>query len=489
MKRERLAMAVDRAIFIYITAFIIYGFVGRIIPLYMFVNEPANGYIYILFFIAGVVLTAADFLCYRHMLQGKDCYILYGFIVVMILSSLMNLKYGYIDNIKTILWTGIQVSVFYSVYTRLTKEQMMKYIYGLFGIISMIWTAAIVYSLVQFVTGASYGVEIWEDEWKLQGFRERRLFGIFNDPNYAGVTCVWVMLMLLFIICRSRRRWLRFFCIVSMVCQLTYIVLSGSRTAVVCLFGGSFVCVFLMLKNRYLNKKGAVQFLIRFLASVIVICLLGAVSAGIKKGMPYLPEKYLKYRVHKVTVEDQDAEQEEKDLAIQMAGSFESVGAENLLNRGDVTKENISNNRLAIWKNYIQASKDTCILGASPRNILRHMEEEHPLIYEKNRDYETHNGFISLYAGTGILGTAVILIFMVLAGKRILRYCFGREKMDWQFAIIFSILVAIVIYACFFTELFFVNNLTTALFWILLGTLLYWTDDAAQVIPCKSWEI
>lgn len=481
MKKEYLAKRINCGILIYIIAFIIYSFVGRILPLYMFVGEPVNGYIYILFSITGVGITAADFLCYRYMFQTKYCIVLYAFIMIMLLSSIWNLKYGYVDNLKTIIWTGIQVAVFYSVYRRISKEQMKKFLYGIFCIASFIWTMAILVSLKQFITAASYGVEIWEGEWRLQGFRENRLFGIFNDPNYAAVTSAWVIFMLLYIICMCRRKWIQPFCVTAAVCHGIYIVLSGSRTSGICMLAGSFVYVFLILKNKYSDKKDMVQFIIRIFAAAAVVCLLCATEIGLKKVLPYLPGKYLEYKTEKYVSDNQTVEEAEKELTLQMANSYASVGAENLLEREDVTKENISNNRFKIWRNYIDASKDTFILGASPRNVLRHMKEEYPDIFKKNGDYETHSGFISMYTGTGIIGTAAIFIFIVLIGNRIYRYCFGKQNIEWEFVIIFSILVMIMAYTCFFTELFFVNNLTTALFWILLGSVFCWTDSPVNI--------
>lgn len=477
MKRERLIKGITYGMFAFIVLFTLYSFVGRILPVYMFVNEPINGYIFIVFVFAGSILTGADFFAGRYMFKGKYCCMLYAFIGVMAASSIVNIKYGYVDNAKTIIWTGIQVAIFYSAYTRLPKEKMLKFVHIIFCMISCIWTAAVVYSLKQFVTAESYGVEIWEGEWRLQGFRENRLFGIFNDPNYAAVTSVWVIFMLLYIAFQNRKRWIRIICFLVGVCHGTYIILSGSRTSAVCFFAGSFVCIFLLLKNKFMHSKKLVSTAIRIGSSLMVVCLLGAAGIGIKKGMSHIPEIYLRYQVEKISSSNSSADVKEKEVIVKKSRSVSSVGADRLLNRKDVKAENISNNRMDIWRNYIAATQGKYMLGASPRNLLKNMEKEHPDIYAKNRDYETHNGFISLFAGTGIIGSITIIIFMVLIGKRVIEYCFSKEKIEWQFVIPFSIITTILVYTCFFTELFFVNNLTTTLFWMLLGTMMYWVEE------------
>lgn len=477
MKKKKLIKGVTCGIFAFIALFILYSFVGRVLPVYMFVNEPINGYIFIIFVFAGSILTVVDFFAGRYMFKGKYCGILYAFIGVMAVSSIVNIKYGYVDNVKTIIWTGIQVAVFYSAYTRLTKEKMLKFIHVMFCMISCIWTAAVVYSLKQFVTAESYGVEIWAGEWRRQGFRENRLFGIFNDPNYAAVTSVWVIFMLLYIAFQSRKKWIQIICVLAGVCHGTYIVLSASRTSAVCLFAGSFVCVFLLLKNKFMQSKKSAGIVVRIGSGIIAVCLLGAAGIGIKKGMSHIPEIYLRYQVEKISSGNSTEDVEDKELIMKKSNSVSSVGADNLLNREDVSEKNISNNRMDIWRNYIAATQGKYMLGASPRNLLKNMEEEHPDIYAKNRDYETHNGFISLFAGTGIIGSITIIIFMVLIGKRVIEYCFSKEKIEWQFVIPFSIITTILVYTCFFTELFFVNNLTTTLFWMLLGTMMYWVEE------------
>lgn len=112
MGKDRAERYTDYAVFLYIFAFTIYGFVARIIPLYMLVNEPANSYILVLFAIAGCVLVLLDLIKGRYLFKGQYCWVLYAFVVIMIVSSVVNIRYGYIDNLKTIVWTGIQIAVF-----------------------------------------------------------------------------------------------------------------------------------------------------------------------------------------------------------------------------------------------------------------------------------------------------------------------------------------------------------------------------------------
>lgn len=481
MEKEQLIKFTDQGILIFATIFILYCFVGRIVPVYVLIPESINRLVYICFVIVGCVFILIDFFLNKTMFKAKYCWILYCFIGIMIASTMVNMEYGYVDNIKTIIWTMIQVSIFYSIYTRFSKEKMLQYIYRLFCLISSIWTIAIVYSLKQFIVAESYGVEIWQGEWRLQGFRESRLFGIFNDPNYAAVASVWAIFMLLHIICKNKGKCIKIICLLSILFHGIYIVLSGSRTSIVCLLSGVFICVFLMLKNSFLDKKEVISFIIRIGIAIISVCVVTLVGLGIKKVAPYFPEQYIKYEVDKMNSRKNTdfIEKEEMEKIQNKSDSLSYAIEQGLLDRGDVSKKNISNNRFEIWINYFKSTKDQWLLGASPRKTLQHMKDKHPDIYEQNGEYETHNGFVSLYAGTGLVGCLMILVFVILVGGKICRYCFEKKKIEWQFVIIFCIVITILMYSCFFTELFFVNNLTTTLFWILLGVMMYWFDDKA----------
>ena len=127
MSKERIEQYIDYSVFLYIFLFMLYGFVARIIPLYMNIDEQINSLVFVFFAGSGCLLVFLDLIRDQHLSKGKYCWVLYAFIAVMILSSLINIQYGYSDNIKTIIWTGIQVALYYSAYTRVDSEKMLKF--------------------------------------------------------------------------------------------------------------------------------------------------------------------------------------------------------------------------------------------------------------------------------------------------------------------------------------------------------------------------
>lgn len=474
MSKERIEQYIDYSVFLYIFLFMLYGFVARIIPLYMNIDEQINSLVFVFFAGSGCLLVFLDLIRDQHLFKGKYCWVLYAFIAVMILSSLINIQYGYSDNIKTIIWTGIQVALYYSAYTRVDSEKMLKFLCFIFHMISWIWTIAVIYSLKQFVIMIGYSVEIWPGEWRYQGFSVNRLFGIFNDPNYAGVTSVYVIIMLLFLFKNSKRKWLKAVCVFASFFHIVYIILSGSRTAKVCSIIVSFILIFFLIRNQFQENKVLKKNVLSCLCACLAVCFIVGIGLGLREGLPYIPKWYAGVVLDGQTKSGDKGEESEQSIEEVIAESVSKTEADSFLQRGDV--ERSTHTRQKIWENYIRGLKGRYIIGASPRNIDKYIEDVHPDIYIQNEGYETHSGFLSVFAGTGFIGVIVVVVYMILILRKLIIYCFGNTNIDDNFIMIFSIVMCILIYTCFFTELFFVNNLTTAIFWILLGTIMYWLD-------------
>lgn len=484
---------INYGMFSYIVLFTLYSFVGRILPLYLLIGEKINGYIFILFASMGSVLVVLDFLNEKWLFKGQYCAILYLFIGIMILSSIVNIKYGYMDNLKTIVWQVIQIAIFFSAYTRIGKEKMFQFLKVYFSMVGWIWTIAVVYSLKQFVVLDSYSVELWEGHFRFQGFSGRRLYGVFNDPNFAAVTSLYVIYMFIFLAHCTKKKIIKLIYYSVSMLNVLYIILSGSRTALVCATVSVVIFLIMWLKNYFIGDKKAVRFLKRLFVILALIYMCVCAWWGLNKVLPYIPDIYMKNIIEKNQMEEQKvAEAQETKNEIESDGESQKLLEEKsklekaqqvitydkdtYLKRPDVVKENISNNRIQIWRNYLKGIKGSYFLGASPRNIEKYMEENNPEIFEQNNGYETHNGFVSLFAGTGIVGSIIIFIYMMLVGKDVIKV-YLNNKIDWEFASLFTIICIIIIYSCFFTELFFVNNLTTSLFWLLLGAVMYWLEE------------
>ena len=65
-------------------------------------------------------------------------------------------------------------------------------------------------------------------------------------------------------------------------------------------------------------------------------------------------------------------------------------------------------------------------MGGSPRNALAKWQEKEPNGYLAVTGYETHNGYIYVLAGTGVIGMLTIVIFMILYARKMILYMKGN---------------------------------------------------------------
>lgn len=441
--------SIDVSMMVYCSAFLIYSLIGRIIPLNNLISNKINGLIYILFAGIGVLLIIGEIIVKRRIFTGVNNVLLYLFIGVMTISSFINTKYGIGDNIKTIVWTIIQVYIYYNLYKRINKDMAYKWLFIVFNIIITIWIIALLYSFKQYLFQESY-IQVVNNIHKRQGFMDNRLFGVFNDPNYAAITSIYLIFATIFCFKRSNYKVLKGFYIFNIIISIIYIILSGSRTSEICALVSGIICTFIMFKSKYKSHTYIKSLFMTLLCLSIVILVHGPV----KNLLSVLPDCFM--NGNNITLDKKD---------------------EDILERPDVDNDNISNNRFAIWKGYIYGIKGRYLLGVSPRNGLQYVKEHDSNGYIAKTNYETHNGYLSVFVATGIVGLSIIIIFMLYILKRIFVYIHTNKIIELEFIVILGIIVTLAIYTFFFTELFFANNLTTAIFWPLLGFLNYYGDE------------
>ena len=154
-------------------------------------SDAGNALVRLLFnglAVFGVLLVVFDFFTRRVLLKPKYCTLLALFVFVLGISSLLNAKYGVGANLKTMVWTVIQLFLLASIDFDLPKETKIRH----FRIVSQwacaLWTVCVLLSFWQFLT-LYQEVHILSDGEKFirEGFHDNRLFGIFNDPNFASV--------------------------------------------------------------------------------------------------------------------------------------------------------------------------------------------------------------------------------------------------------------------------------------------------------------
>lgn len=454
---------------IYILVYITYILLARIVPLVNFITLDVNSVIYSALAIAGVLILAVDFLMHFTMFKSKENIILFIFLIVCVISSVLNIEYGIVSNVKTIVWSAIQFFLVFSIVNIKSENEICRTMDRVMKISSAIWFVGVLASLVQFFTRTGY-VSPFEDFSRRQGFVEARLFGVFTDPNFAAVTSIMIVLFCWLLLKDCNKKWVRGYYITNIVVQLIYIVLSGSRTA---LYGGvvlSFIIGMLVVRNKLLDIKeegGIVELSIA--GGVVAVILCFATIALVKNTIPQIAD-FGNSLYSLVQSQESDGKQDE---------SKENRKDEDeiSLERPDVNEGNISNNRYEIWSNYIEVSADHRIFGLSPRNLMSYLEANYPDNFLVTKGYdETHNGWLAIFVCTGITGTAVMAAFFGVYIYHGCRYLKSRKEktIKTEILVLFGCVFIIALSAILQPEIFFINTYGAVTFWLFMGYLLYY---------------
>lgn len=463
---------VNHAVMLYIVVSIAVCCIGRIIPINKLIGTNLNSMMFNLLAFFGAMLLFIDFFTTKCWKKGKNIFVLYGFVCIIFLSSVWNYRYGVVDNVKTIVWTIIQIGLIYTFYNRFDRSEVTIFLNRIWQILNTGWFFPVIYSLYQFMILEKYKTRI-DGRYVRQGFYENRLFGIFNDPNYAAVTSLCVMISCVYLLKRVKNKFYDVFLIINLIVQFLYIVLSGSRTAQVCMIVVLGVYGWLRWhinnrkEERTLRKKILGYVCIPFLSAAIVS---GAFAVG-QKGVLLLPMSYFYLTTGEIPE------------------SIQFDGEDELTKRKDGQADNISNNRSTIWKAYLEGMKGDILLGGSPRNVLEKWQEKNPTGYLAETNYETHNGYLYVLVGTGILGLSVLFIYAILYARRVILHVIDTIQLADEFIFIAAILITILTYVFFFTDLFFIHSLTSVLFWLHCGAALHWVDKESsgeEVLVCEQ---
>lgn len=443
---------------IYILVFVTYILLARFVPIINFISQDVNTIIYSILAIIGSLILAADFFMTFSIFKSRENLILLAFWVICLISSLLNMEYGIINNIKTLVWMAIQFFLLFSFVNVKDESEINLTLKRTLNFSAAIWLVGVIVSIIQFLLQIGY-VAPFVDYPRRQGFLQSRLFGIFSDPNPAAVTSVLIVLFCWMQLKNCNKKATRIYYYINIALQVIYVVLSGSRTA---MYGGVMAAAVvgtLSARNRLIDKQSNKVAIKSILGGVVTVATCIAMIFVVKHTMPLLAEA--------------------------CSSCYETVGVSNpdeikepeiSLEREDIREDNISNNRFEIWKDYIRISADRRLFGLSPRNLALYAEDHYPDSYVVTYEYETHNGWLAILICTGVAGAAVMLAFLVLYLREFILYikAVKGEKCELEVILLLSALLLLAFSGLLYPELFFANTHGTLMFWLFLGYLLYY---------------
>ena len=418
-----------------------------------FITTP----LYTVLMLSGAVILAIDFFVSGFLVRFKYSCLLILFYCSLLISIFINIQHNPIGNFKVLVWLLIQTFLLNTVNSGCKETFDFKRFRIMFEAVAAVFFAGCLASIVMFLCG--YGTYLPNEDFSSgyvrAGLVDGRLFGVFNDPNYASI-CVMITMALIIInmIMHREKCWLKIYHWILLFIDFVYIVLSRSRTTELCFYifvaVVGFFLVFSYIKKKEI-KKNARGIAISCVAAIICVCT----SLGLFTVTNAVFDKV--YVAASGLHSDYDSEHDYKEDLI----------------REDVDEQNVSNNRFAIWNDYFRVSFEKPLFGSGPRNELEYIKEHMPESFVARRGYSSHNGYLGLWVGSGIIGTVFMLGYMFLNVKLIAGYLIRKSGSDEKYYIpillLATVLAVIAVAAVSLKAIFFCNSIIDQLFWFILG--------------------
>ncbi len=441
----------EKFVFAFSLFFAFYTLIGRVTLWHELVEHTIDAPIHAMAGLIGFFLFGIDFLFFQRYRRMKAYPFYFLFIFLAGVSSLLNIRYGVTDNAKTICWLIFHMLVLTSFGFLISKKYYHLWLKLFFMISGAMWWVATVVSLYQFLFVPAYRIAM-NDRMIRQSFCENRLFGVYIDPNLGAFVAYLVILGMCYLIqSYPKDKLVRGLCIFNIVLQIIYIILSGSRSTIVCMMVSLAYLIFTYVKrfNRIQYhwsrlKEGVVSGVL-----ILLVCLL------ILVGFPLF---------------------QKGAAAVGMAISPELHTSTDELDREDIENDT-STKRIQIWSDYIMLWKTKPWFGLSPRNGWTYADVHAPDSYLSIHHYDVHNAYIAVFEGMGIIGFTAFLIMAFYLLEAILPKYLNEEKVTKESFIALQFILTIAVFIIFYPGIYFTHGIDTLLFWPAIG---YMTKDAKK---------
>ena len=419
----------------------VYCMCGLIVPLqFISANKIVAGGMTLL----GILLATYNLVIKKVYLKIKTIEYLLLFFAFNIITSILVISYGYSTNIKNALIFYIYFLTVFPIFTEITREEGKKIYDYFFYTVTVLNTFGVLVSLIQFLLLKGYRVHDYKGLYIRQGFVESRLFGILASPNYLSLISLIVIIFLVLKVCSFEKVY-RYISIVAIVLNFIYIVLSGSRTAFICMMIAAVIYSIVMF-----YQKGNVKSLLKVALAIVVVLFS-------YKAVNFTSEQYLKYNKERLEVQDKKLENKDNNLSLE---------------RTDTSEENISNNRFAIWKSTASFVPKKPIFGYSGGNWYEIGKKTNPDEYIIKEHYLTHNGYLEILFYNGLAGFISMGIFVLSFFISMVKRIFRDKKEDLvnkDLLSIVMILMVILVSNLFLSSTFYGISLLGIILFLMAG--------------------
>lgn len=468
---KRNAQSVCRLL--YACFLIVYMAVREVVPLqFLIANNVVSGVVFLL----GFALIVWDICTRRRCLYGQAVDLLILFVCACVISTVCNLSYGVSGNVKAIGALVLEYGLLYACGVGTSAEQAKREMRIVSIVLVIVWSLLTLVSVQMYVFDVEYAVQDAS-----QGFHGEygRLWGVFQDPGYAGFMSMISIFAAVFLMTQYRKAAVYVLCGLQIVLQFSYIVLGGSRaTLLILLASVGMLGIYRFVMHA---KRGFFYVFRGWLlgGACVCVCLLSVVV------MQYALPLY-KTAVRAVIPDGTVVERLYDDLyGMTDAKKVQRMQTDKLsdvIHRTDTDKADVSNGRFTRWKHTAEIFLKSPVFGTSPRNVSAYAKEHAPHTLMAQYGIAPHSGYLDVLVGSGAVGFILFISFLGIAVWRLWRRLsmepFTPER---AFAAVTVFLLAAS--AVFISDIFFFFTAGAVWFWMMLGYALH-TD-----MPRKSGSI
>lgn len=405
----------------------------------------------------GGVLLLLRALHFKDYIKTPCFFLLIAFVASMCISSALNVRYGFIQNLQSVTWTTLQFGMLYATDKERDIKEYKKQLKAMLAVLCIYVFLANIVSLGMFIL--NYGVfGQYSPNGNIIGFVWGRLWGVYSDPNNGSVLAAASVIISLCAYAYYNKKAIKVFLIFNIIFDYMYILASDSRTGMLTAFLGAAVVLYLLIvKSEKIRLKGLLKKAVCVLIAAAVSFSALAITKAVKEG-------YNSIAIY-INV---DQSSDKSDLPI-MTGRDSAD-----------TESDITNRRFDLWKSGIEIWKTSPIYGVSQRNIVPYTKEKLPDTYLVNNDLavfdSTHNLFFDVLASQGITGIIIIVAFFVCIAVMIIKKLISDKNFAASLSEPFN--AAVIGLLCVFSctsmlvlDVLYLNSAETVLFWCCLGYL------------------
>ena len=467
----------------YFVFMVVYLLIRDVTPLYFLISHPALS---VIIFAVGFAIIVWDLLTDANCIKGRPVDFFAAFIVICVISSIINYKYGVAGNIKCIGAMVLEYFVFFSVGAGKDRKKMLRVVLNALIIALFI---LIFISVLMYIFSVDYTVN-YRGERVDQGYDTTygRLWGVFIDPNAICYIALVSFFASFYFMYAYRKIWAYVLYGVNALFQMLFIMLSVSRSALLIMVAIPIVSaiypIFTFIKANF--KKA--------ICSLIVTILMSGMLYGIYQGLNF-GTPYVKYAVM-YCVGNQGRETivdafdnfyvfsgtpilNQKENHVENPKEEVKPEVEEIVRKDE--KEDISNGRFARWKGGWEVFKTTPIFGTSPRNAVEIAKERTPDTVMGKYGWITHCAYLEVLVNSGILGALALMGSFIYIAVLFLKSAL-KKAFSFHTYIVFLAFLIVAAGIFFISDVFFVFTLNSLLFLFLMGYLFGWSDHSDNSI-------